>query len=104
MWNEQYFGASARRACREEYQAWLLAQTERISSAAESGDLRSLVRLSWIVHDRSPSSPYREGPSPVEVPAVADVQAALEPLTGLLKMVKATAPTLSPTGGQDVER
>ena len=37
MWNERYFGASARRACRVDYQAWLL--TERISSAAESGDL-----------------------------------------------------------------
>ena len=47
MWNERYFGASARRACRADYQAWLLAQTEKISSAAESGDLRpfwSLVR------------------------------------------------------------
>ena len=47
MWNERYFGASARRACRTDYQAWLLAQTEKISSAAESGDERpfwSLVR------------------------------------------------------------
>ena len=47
MWNERYFGAFARRACRTDYQAWLLAQTEKISSAAESGDLGpfwSLVR------------------------------------------------------------
>ena len=38
------------------------------------------------------SSPHRGGQSPVEVPAAADVQAALEPLTGQLKMVKATGP------------
>ena len=46
--------------------------------------------------DRSPSSLHREGPSPVEVPAVADVQAALEPLTGLLKMEKTTGPDSIP--------
>ena len=47
MWNERYFGAAARRASRADYQAWLLEQTDRISKAAESGDLRpfwSLVR------------------------------------------------------------
>ena len=46
--------------------------------------------------DRSPSSPHREGPSPVEVPAVVDVQGALELLTGLLKMGKATGPNSIP--------
>ena len=46
--------------------------------------------------DRSPSSPRREGPSPVEFPAVADVQAAPEPLTGLLEMGKATGPDSIP--------
>ena len=45
MWSERHFGASARRACRADYQAWLLEQTERISSAAESGDLRSFWSL-----------------------------------------------------------
>ena len=42
--------------------------------------------------DRSLSSPHREGQSPVEVP----VEAALEPLTGLLKMGKATRPDSVP--------
>ena len=40
MWNERYCGTLARRAGREDYQAWLLDQTERISEAAESDDLR----------------------------------------------------------------
>ena len=47
MWNERYFGAAARRASRADYQTWLVEQTDRISKAAESGDLRpfwSLVR------------------------------------------------------------
>ena len=47
MWNERFFGAAARRASREDYQTWLVEQTDRISKAAESGDLRpfwSLVR------------------------------------------------------------
>ena len=38
------------------------------------------------------SSSRRERPCPFEVPSVADVQAALEPLTRLLKMEKATGP------------
>ena len=42
-WNERYFGVAARRACRADYQAWLLEQTERISawsvrSSARGGD------------------------------------------------------------------
>ena len=47
MWNERFFGAAARRASRADYQTWLVEQTDRISKAAESGDLRpfwSLVR------------------------------------------------------------
>ena len=40
MWTERYFGTAARRACRGDYQAWLLEQTERVSNPAESGDLR----------------------------------------------------------------
>ena len=48
------------------------------------------------LENRSPSSLHRESPSPVEVPAVADVQAALQPLTGPLKMGKATGPDSIP--------
>ena len=140
MWKEWYFGASARRACRPDYQAWLLEQTE---SAAESGDSRpfwSLVRalkgkrrrlvprpvldsagvsateLSRVAElmgelfctefghrvkiqsldDFGPSSLHPGDQAPVEVPAVADVQAALEPLTGLLEREKATGPDSVP--------
>ena len=46
--------------------------------------------------DHSLSSSRRERPCPFEVPSVADVQAALEPLTGLLKMGKATGPDFIP--------
>ena len=46
--------------------------------------------------DIGPSSLHRGDQSPVEVPAAADVQAALEPLTGLLKMGKATSPDSAP--------
>ena len=139
MWNERYFGAGARRASRADYQAWLLEQTDRISKAAESGDLRpfwSLVRAlkgkrkrlvprpvldqagnpatdpSRIAElmaelfctefghrvktdecdDVDPLPMIRGDQSHFEVPTVANVQAALEPLCGQLKTVKATGP------------
>ena len=46
-WNERYFGVAARRACRADYQAWLLEQTERISAWS----VRSSVRGGDWSHD-----------------------------------------------------
>ena len=51
MWNERYFGASAKRACRADYQAWLLAQTEKVSSGG-IWRLEALFGL-WFAHLRA---------------------------------------------------
>ena len=46
--------------CRADYQAWLLAQTERITSAAESGDSRLLVSV-WSARSRASEDDWSHG-------------------------------------------
>ena len=82
MWNERYFGAAARRASRADYQAWLLEQTDRISKAAESGDLRpfwSLVRALKGKRKRLVSRPVldRAGNPATDPPRIAELMAKL---------------------------
>ena len=55
MWTERYYGTMARRAGRKGCQAWLLEQTERISEAAESADLRPF----WSFWSRAQSGMTR---------------------------------------------
>ena len=54
MWNERYFGASARRAGRADFQAWLLAQTGRICSLVRAlkGKRRRLVPRAFLPPSR----------------------------------------------------
>ena len=48
------------------------------------------IKIHNSLDDFGPSSLHPGEQAPVEVPAVADVRAAHEPLTGLLEMGKAT--------------
>ena len=52
MWNERYYGIMARRAGRKGCQAWLLEQTERISEAAVSADLRPFWSLVCALQEK----------------------------------------------------